>query len=59
MRQRIEATNENMALISKLRDTYPHCITFVERITAGEERWHAIGSLENIIIIVVVHTYRE
>ena len=37
----------------------PHCITFVERITAGEERWHAIGSLENIIIIVVVHTYRE
>ncbi len=37
----------------------PHCITFVERITAGEERWHAIGSLENIIIIVAVHTRRR
>ena len=37
----------------------PHCITFVERVSAGEERWHAIGSIENIIIIVVVHTYRE
>ena len=37
----------------------PHSITFVERISAGEERWHAIGSIENIIVIVVVHTYRE
>ena len=37
----------------------PHCITFVERVSTGEERWHAIGSIENIIIIVVVHTYRE
>ena len=36
----------------------PHCITFVERVSAGEERWHAIGSIERIIIIVVVHTYR-
>jgi hypothetical protein len=37
----------------------PHCISFVERISDGEERWHAIGSIENIIMIVVVHTYRE
>jgi len=37
----------------------PRCVTFVERVTDGEERWHAIGSIENIIILVVVHTYRE
>ena len=37
----------------------PCCVTFVERVTDGEERWHAIGSIENIIILVVVHTYRE
>ncbi len=37
----------------------PHCISFVERVSDGEERWHAIGSIENIIVIVVVHTYRE
>jgi uncharacterized protein len=37
----------------------PHCISFVERISGGVERWHAIGSIEDIIVIVVVHTYRE
>ena len=37
----------------------PCCVTFVERLTDGEERWHAIGSIEDIIILVVVHTYRE
>jgi hypothetical protein len=37
----------------------PCCVTFVERPTDGEQRWHAIGSIENIIILVVVHTYRE
>ncbi|MGO9271163.1 MAG: BrnT family toxin [Terriglobia bacterium] len=37
----------------------PDCITFVERLNYGEQRWHAIGSIENIIILVVVHTYRE
>jgi uncharacterized protein len=37
----------------------PHCISFVERVNDGEERWYSIGSIENIIVIVVVHTYRE
>jgi len=37
----------------------PLCLTFVERVANGEERWHAIGSIENVIILVVVHTYRE
>jgi uncharacterized DUF497 family protein len=37
----------------------PFCITFVERVTDGEERWHAIGSIEKIVVLVVAHTYRE
>jgi uncharacterized DUF497 family protein len=34
-------------------------VTFVERVTGGEERWHAIRSFEGIIVLVVVHSYRE
>jgi uncharacterized DUF497 family protein len=37
----------------------PFCITFVERVSGGEERWHAIGFIEEIIVVVVVHTYRQ
>ncbi len=36
----------------------PFCVSFVERVTGGEERWHAIGSVEHVIVLVVVHTYR-
>jgi uncharacterized DUF497 family protein len=36
----------------------PFCINFVDRVTDGEERWHAIGSVEDVIVLVVVHTYR-
>ena len=36
----------------------PFCVTFVERVMDCEERWHAIGSIENVIVLVVVHTYR-
>jgi uncharacterized protein len=37
----------------------PFCVTFVERVADWEERWHAIGAIEDIIILVVVHTYRQ
>jgi uncharacterized protein len=37
----------------------PFHVSFVERVTDGEERWHAIGSVEQIVVLVVVHTYRE
>ena len=37
----------------------PHCVTFVERTIDGERRWHAIGFAEEVILLVVVHTYRE
>ena len=36
----------------------PCCVTFPERAVDGEERWHAIGLIADIVIIVVVHTYR-
>jgi len=36
----------------------PFCVTFPERAVDGEERWHAIGLIARIVIIVVVHTYR-
>lgn len=36
----------------------PFCVSFVERVDEGEERWHAIGAVEDIVVIVVVHTYR-
>jgi len=36
----------------------PFCISFVERVDEGEERWHAIGMIEDILVIVAVHTYR-
>ena len=36
----------------------PNCLTFVERVEGGEERWHAIGAVGGRAIVTVVHTYR-
>lgn len=36
----------------------PSCLTFVEWVKDGEERWHAIGIIGARTIITVVHTYR-
>jgi hypothetical protein len=36
----------------------PNCLTFVERVEDGEERWRAIGAVDGRAIITVVHTYR-
>lgn len=35
-----------------------NCLTFVERIQDGEERWHAIGVVDDQVLVTVVHTYR-
>jgi len=37
----------------------PFCVTFVERVIDAEQRWHAIGAVENLIMLVVVHAYRD
>ncbi len=37
----------------------PFCITFVDLCTEEEQRWKAIGAVEDISILVVAHTYRE
>lgn len=37
----------------------PGCVTFIERTMEGEPRWHAIGLVEGLILVVVVHTYRD
>ena len=34
----------------------PTCLTFIERTSGGENRWHAIGSIEGLFMAVVVHT---
>ncbi|MEO8659925.1 MAG: BrnT family toxin [Bryobacteraceae bacterium] len=36
----------------------PNCLTFVERVADGEERWHAIGEIGGSLIVTVVHIYR-
>jgi hypothetical protein len=33
------------------------CITFVDLVVEGEQRWKAIGAIEDIVILVVAHTY--
>ena len=35
----------------------PNCLTFVERVHDGEERWHAIGVIDAQVVVTVVHTY--
>jgi uncharacterized DUF497 family protein len=36
-----------------------HCLLVVDRIHAGEERWHAIGMiLKTAVLLTVVHAHR-
>lgn len=30
-----------------------------DRFEDGEERWHAIGAINSVVIVVVVHTYPD
>ena len=36
----------------------PLHIVVPDRVSAGEERWHAIGSVEGLKVLIVVHSYR-
>ena len=37
----------------------PNCLTFIERVEDGEERWHAIGLIGGRAMVTVVHAYRR
>ena len=36
----------------------PFVVIVIDSVKDGEARWHAIGIVEKIVLIVVVHTYR-
>ena len=37
----------------------PHHLTLFNREVGKEVRWHTIGCIENIVVIMVVHTLRS
>jgi uncharacterized DUF497 family protein len=37
----------------------PFQISRLERIVEGEERWHTIGRAGGMLLLLVVHTFRE
>lgn len=44
-------------LASKVFDD-PLIVYIFDRVVDGEERWHAVGKVGNLPVLVVVHTYR-
>jgi uncharacterized DUF497 family protein len=45
-------------LASKVFDD-PLAAYIFDRVVDGEERWHAVGQVLNLPLIVVVYTYRD
>jgi uncharacterized protein len=37
----------------------PLAISQLDRVIEGEERWHTLGLIGGIVILLVVHTYYE
>lgn len=37
----------------------PFLLAYLERIEDGEGRWQTIGSIDGLIVVLVVHTIRE
>ena len=37
----------------------PAAVSYVERVVAGQERWHTIGLAGGIVVLLVVHTVEE
>ena len=37
----------------------PHHVLYLDRVEDGEERWHAVGVVGAVSILVVVHVYPD
>lgn len=37
----------------------PHALSLQDRIVEGEQRWQTLGLIEDTIVVLVAHTYRE
>jgi uncharacterized protein len=37
----------------------PRALSLQDRIVEGEERWQTLGLIEDTIVVLVAHTYRE
>jgi len=37
----------------------PLCLIYPDRFEQGEERWHALGTVKGVVLILVVHSYPE
>ncbi|MBI5483132.1 MAG: BrnT family toxin [Deltaproteobacteria bacterium] len=42
--------------VAKLVFFDPCCITLFDRIEDGEERWHSMGLVNGVLLLLVVHT---
>ncbi len=37
----------------------PEAVSYLDRVVDGEERWHTLGLVGGIVILLVVHTIEE
>ena len=37
----------------------PHCVSELERIESGEQRWQTFGMVRGVVLAMVAHTWRE
>lgn len=37
----------------------PMALSKLDRVEAGEERWHTLGMVEGVVLLLVTHTVRD
>lgn len=37
----------------------PLCLSRLDRVEGGEERWHTVGMVGDVVLLLVVHTLRS
>ncbi|RZI55103.1 MAG: BrnT family toxin [Zymomonas sp.] len=48
----------SFALAERVFDDPLHIVAF-DRVVDGEERWHALGVVGSLLVLLVVHTYPD